>query len=220
MTTQFCYWKKSLGPLPLWAPAALLISIHKAPWVDVNHTPIPPSSLAQSLCGRGACMHEVLEWLLGSFVKKSPLGCCLPLLTSSWFSTSTNSLYSPDSMSHGQSLPISYPSLRCVLQTLKARQVHLRFRQMEENLWSHGNAWHAFIQGWRDPRGCKPCASQEEVPTPLYTKCTKSWRGAKILYNKAWFCACGSIQGYGISAYWASLKAMGMLLILVAQTSW
>ena len=41
----------------------------------------------------------------------------------------------------------------------------------------------------------------QEVPTPLYTKCTQSQQDAKILYNKAWFCTCGTI-----------LKAMGILL--------
>ena len=45
------------------------------------------------------------------------------------------------------------------------------------------------------------------VTTPLYTKCTESQQGSKILYNKEWFRTCGPI-----------FKAIGTL-ILVAQTS-
>ena len=53
-----------------------------------------------------------------------------------------------------------------------------------------------------------PVSRQQGVPTPLYIKCTQNWQGAKILYNKAWFCACGPI-----------FKVMGILRILVTQTS-
>lgn len=37
------------------------------------------------------------------------------------------------------------------MQPFKARRFQLGFRQITENLWSCENAWHAFIQGWRDP---------------------------------------------------------------------
>ena len=95
-----------------------------------------------------------------------------------------------------------------VLQPLKARQVHLRFGQMEENSRSHGNAWHAFIRRWGDPSMLQATCYESRVPTPLYTKCTQSWQNAKILYNKAWFCACRPIP-----------KGAGTVLLLAAQTS-
>ena len=43
-------------------------------------------------------------------------------------------------------------------------------------------------------------SQRQGVPTPLYTKCTQSWQGANVLYNKAWFCALGPTQGYGNTA--------------------
>ena len=70
-----------------------------------------------------------------------------------------------------------------VFQPVNARQVHLGFGQMEENAWSHGNARRAFILGWDEHAHHKPCVAQQEVPGPLYTKCTQSWQGAKTVYN-------------------------------------
>ena len=37
----------------------------------------------------------------------------------------------------------------------------------------------------------KPHVAPWEVPTPLDTKDTQSQQGAKILYNRTWFCTCG-----------------------------
>ena len=92
-----------------------------------------------------------------------------------------------------------------ILQPFKAGQVHSGFGQMEENSWSHGDVWHAFIQG----KSIHPTSHvshrmshRRGVPNPLYNKCTQSQQGAEILYDKAWFCACGPI-----------LKATGILLI-------
>ena len=96
-----------------------------------------------------------------------------------------------------------------VLQPLKARQVHLRFGQMEENSRSHGNAWHAFIRRWGDPSMLQATCYDSRVPTPLYTKGTQSWQNAKILYNKAWFCACETNQGYENTAYRAHSQGYG-----------
>ena len=42
---------------------------------------------------------------------------------------------------------------------------------------------------------------QWEVSAPSYATCTKSRQGAKILYNKTWFCTCGPTEGYGNTAY-------------------
>ena len=75
-----------------------------------------------------------------------------------------------------------------------------------------------------EPSGCLTClysaarqsthaascmSHQQGVPTPSYTKCTQSWQGAKILYNKAWFYTWGSTQGYGNSAYQVHSQGCG-----------
>ena len=61
-----------------------------------------------------------------------------------------------------------------VLQPVKARQVHSRFGQMEENLRSCGNAGHDFIQGWGDPRMpqavCHTAGSPNSLIYYMYTK--------------------------------------------------
>ena len=42
-----------------------------------------------------------------------------------------------------------------VLQPIKAGQVHSRFREMEGNAQSYGDALHAFIHGWASHAHCK-----------------------------------------------------------------
>ena len=109
---------------------------------------------------------------------------------------------------------------RAVLQSVKAGQVHWGFEQMEENSWSPGNAWHAFIRGWDNPRCQKLPVTQQDIPIPLYTKGTQSWQGAKILYTTAWFCACGPIQGHGNTVYPAQSQGYGNTAYLSCPDIW
>ena len=59
----------SWGLLPLWSPAAPLWSMSDTPWFGANHTPPPPSLLAQLLSTRVPCTdaEPSFEWI--------PLGC-------------------------------------------------------------------------------------------------------------------------------------------------
>ena len=111
---------------------------------------------------------------------------------------------------HQQCTEILFHVSASVLQLFKAMQIHMGFRQMEENLQSCWDVWHAFLLGGaihahRKPHVAphvSPHVVPQEVPNSLYTKCTQSQQDAKILYNKAWFCTCGPI-----------LKVMRILLI-------
>ena len=57
-----------------------------------------------------------------------------------------------------------------------------------------------------------------EVLTPLYTKCTQSQQGAKILYNTARFCAYKPTQGYRNRLSYP-VSRLRSQLTLVPQTS-
>ena len=80
---------------------------------------------------------------------------------------------------------------------------------MEENSRSSGMPDMPLFKGVEIHACCKPRVTSWEVPAPLYTKCTQSWQGDKILYNKAWFWTCRPI-----------FKAMGTLLIWPGKGAW
>ena len=116
-----------------------------------------------------------------------------------------------------------------VLQLVKAWQVHSRFGEMEENAWSRGDAWCAFIQGWGSHPCCKLCVSLMRSPYLLSTKDKHSQQKAKKIYKIAWFCTSEPISCHGdrlsdpVSRLWehyllGPFKVAGKLLPLVPQT--
>ena len=111
---------------------------------------------------------------------------------------------------------------RCVLQPFKARQVHMGFRQMGENLQSLGDAWHAFIHRWGDPRTLQACVHQPKSQLPYVLNAHKAGRVPKYCITECDSAHVGPLkvmEVMGIQFIGPCLKAMGILLILVTQTS-
>ena len=112
------------------------------------------------------------------------------------------------------------PHFEHVLQPLKAEQVHSGFRPTEENVWSPGNARHTFIHRWvlharcelRVTLGVVQAGSPNSLMYWMHSMVPESCITQRDLFMRA-----GSRSWeYFIGP---SLKAMGILLILVAQTS-
>ena len=77
-------------------------------------------------------------------------------------------------------------SLRTVLQPAKALQVHSRSGQTEENVWSIGNTWYAFIHGQVTHAYTSCVCVQLGSPNTFSTRDKHRWQKAKILYNMIW----------------------------------
>ena len=97
---------------------------------------------------------------------------------------------------------------RVFLQPVKARQVHLGLGQAKKMHRTIGMPDMPLFKGGVIHARCKPSLTHWEA-SPLYTKCTQSWQGAKTLYNTARFHACGTTQGYGNTVYPTPFQGYG-----------